>query len=400
MFPYQDPTGTDSLKRQGALDSYRGKLHGRYDRSAQEPATKFVPIARLNALKPGAKTEMATVSWNAFPRKRAGLSPEQIDRDRLQFQEEYVEWMVQKANGKLSSITFTTEFATYFQTLADLGFAPLVAGIKDILPQANPTVQELLGIDHPPTPLVADGEVGPLTWAMLNQVLECPSPPQQPILSLGAQGEAVEWLQYRLIWLSLLNSKVDGDFGPKTQAAVKAAQQRYRGSGPLFIKNLAKNPWNNGTKGILCLTHPSNTLPFLFQLLSHCGVPRPQIRSTEVCDFPGVDCVSSRSSDPNVCTAVQNQVRLGNVVSLRDPVKIRILELQGIWRLNGAQIDINNPKTNQGIWLISRGQCRGMLRNLPGLTLDGVPITSGAQVAKKLQVGADVMIAAAADLLR
>jgi len=51
---------------------------------------------------------------------------------------------------------------------------------------------------------------------------------ERPILRLGMRGSAVTQLQQRLQSLGLLQGAVDGNFGPTTEAAVKAAQQRFR----------------------------------------------------------------------------------------------------------------------------------------------------------------------------
>jgi peptidoglycan hydrolase-like protein with peptidoglycan-binding domain len=48
-----------------------------------------------------------------------------------------------------------------------------------------------------------------------------------PILRIGMRGSEVVKLQERLKRLGFLDGDVDGDFGPSTEAAVKAAQQRY-----------------------------------------------------------------------------------------------------------------------------------------------------------------------------
>jgi Putative peptidoglycan binding domain len=399
MFPYKDPTEADFLARQGAIDAYRGRMNSQYDTAAKVARTKFVPIAALSNLKPGAEAEIATVPWIAFPQRREGVSNEQVDRVRSN-QEEYVEWIAQSSGGKISSITFTNEFSTYFQTLADLGFDALAAGIKDVIPNANPTVRELFGVDQKPVPLTADGVVGPATWDLLAKVLDRPNPATNiPVLRSGSRGDAVVWLQTRLNWLNLLDGKLDGAFGAKTAAAVIAFQKKYAGGSALFEKNLPNNPWNNGQKGIFCMANFSNTLPLLFGLMSQCSVPRSDVRPQEVCSIVGaINCVPGRSSDPFVCVAAQTKALGGNVLSLRDPVGIKFIKLLGIWRLNGTQIDINDPSKNQGLWQVSRGRHRGVLKNVPGLTVDGAPIASGAQVAKKLQVGADVVVAAATDL--
>jgi peptidoglycan hydrolase-like protein with peptidoglycan-binding domain len=411
MFLYQDPTSTNFLQTQGALDTYRGRLHAQYETASKLPGTKFLPIRafsqlppvtgvdRLITFAPGASFSNATVPWNAFPRRNQAVSNTQVDTNRPA-QEEYVEWAVQSNAGKLSNITFTTEFAAYFQTLADHSFEALVAGIKQVIPNANPTVTELFGTAQKPAPLLVDGIVGPTTWSLLERILDRP-PANAPILRRGSQGEAVKWLQTRLTWLNLFDGKLTGLFDQTTENAVKAAQKRFMGAGELFRQNLPNNPWNNGQKGILCMANFDNTLPLLFGLLSHCAVPRRDVSPQEVCRLVGgTNCVPGRSSDPNVCMAVQTEALKNNVFSPVDPVGIQILKLQGIWRINNTQIDINDPQKNQGAWQVSRGDRRGVLKNLPGLTLDGLPITSGGQVARKLQVGLKVMIAAEQDLKR
>jgi peptidoglycan hydrolase-like protein with peptidoglycan-binding domain len=70
--------------------------------------------------------------------------------------------------------------------------------------------------------LVADGIVGPATWQAL------PADPNTPVLARGASGSVVTALQQGLKKYSIPATDpgpVDGDFGPKTEAAVKGFQQ-------------------------------------------------------------------------------------------------------------------------------------------------------------------------------
>ena len=70
--------------------------------------------------------------------------------------------------------------------------------------------------------LVADGIVGPVTWQAL------PADPNTPVLARGASGSVVTALQQGLKKYSIPATDpgpVDGDFGPKTEAAVKGYQQ-------------------------------------------------------------------------------------------------------------------------------------------------------------------------------
>ncbi|HEY6152115.1 MAG TPA: peptidoglycan-binding protein [Candidatus Udaeobacter sp.] len=70
--------------------------------------------------------------------------------------------------------------------------------------------------------LTVDGIVGPMTWQAL------PADPNTPVLSRGASGSVVTALQKGLKKYGTATTDpgtVDGDFGPKTEAAVKAYQQ-------------------------------------------------------------------------------------------------------------------------------------------------------------------------------
>jgi hypothetical protein len=325
MFNFTDPTGTNFLADRGALDEYRAILDALYQEFARVPNSAFTLLEAFDDLAEGTIPEGTTVNWPAFPRT-APLSDEQIDRQRLTAQDEYIEWRTERdASGKVTRITFITEFPEYYQALAQVSLETLIAGIREVIPDANPTVRELLGT---------------------------------------------------------ANDAVTG--------AVRARR---------FRANLGRNPWNNGEKGILCLTQGANTLGALLNLLARCGIPRPDQAPGNVCSLVSGACVPDRSSDPRVCIAAQNLARGGQGLSLADPAGVKILNLQRSgWQIDGQSLQINDLLANKGIWKIIRGGRRAILEVSDNLTLDGEPIVTGAQVSRALNVGADVISAPDTDL--
>jgi hypothetical protein len=165
-----------------------------------------------------------------------------------------------------------------------------------------------------------------------------------------------------------------------------------------FREHLRENPWNDGQKGILCLTQGSNTLGALFGLVSECARARPGTDPGAACADAGGACVPDRNSDPVVCQACQALAQSGRALSLEDPVGVRILRLRGIWKIAGRPVDLNDPGSNGGAWTISRNGRRAVLDVSLGVTLGDDPITSGAQVSTELLVAADVISAPEASL--
>lgn len=160
-----------------------------------------------------------------------------------------------------------------------------------------------------------------------------------------------------------------------------------------FEEHLPRNPWNNGEKGILCLTEGPNSLGALFGLLGACGIVQ-DVESAEVCANVEGACVPGRSSDPRVCQAAQDLAKAQKSFSASDPAGIQILRLEGTWEINGQPIDINDEQLNQGVWKVTRNKHRATLDLSKNVTIAGEPITSGAQVAAKLVVGAEVLFTA------
>ncbi|MBW4626316.1 MAG: hypothetical protein KME49_12640 [Brasilonema octagenarum HA4186-MV1] len=318
MFAYTDPTGSDFLKSQNALETYRNDIDSFYRRSALRPNSAFTLLEAFAGLTPEKGLQVETITWIAFP-KLANRPFNIIDTDRFNLQDEYVEWRTETKDGKVTRITFTTEFPEYYQALAKVSADALIAGVKNTIPGSNPTITELFG----------------------------------------------------------------AGFNPRTASGRSRSNQ--------FRLNLQKNPWNNGQKGILCLTQTNNTAGALFALVEPCAISRFDIPAAAVCGK--VSCVPGRNSDPAICQEAQNAARASFGLSLQDPVGIKMLRLEGIWKIGGQEIDINDTSENQGAWVVSRNGRRAVLDLSKGVTLENTPISSGAQVAAKLSVGANVILA-------
>lgn len=84
--------------------------------------------------------------------------------------------------------------------------------------------------------LVADGIVGPLTWASMDRALAYiasmppsspPAAPDRPTIRNGSSGGDVRYLQGKLGQLGYAPGHVDGKFGPNTESAVRAFQHDH-----------------------------------------------------------------------------------------------------------------------------------------------------------------------------
>lgn len=322
MFPYTDPTGTNFLESQGALNEYRAIINDFYRNSARISNSGFTLLDAFEKLPIGT-SQIDAIPWSAFP-VTASASFNEIDKDRFQWQDEYIEWQVERSiTGEITKIVFTTEFPEYYQALAKVSANALIAGIQNVIPGADPTLDELFGLG----------------------------------------------------------------FDPETASGEERALQ--------FRQNLIGNPWNNGEKGILCLTQQFNTAGALFNLIDKCAIKNISIPSSAVCNAVGGACGPNRNSDPRICQASQNTVLSSRAISLADPVGIRIKELFGSWEIGGVAVNINDKTDNQGAWIVSRNGRRAVLdlTNTKGVTLGGSAITSGTQVSNELQVEAEVISA-------
>jgi hypothetical protein len=150
MFPYSDPTGTDFLEEQGALGNYRELLDAQYQRFARLENSAFTLLEAFDELAPGTEVAEQAVDWRAFP-ITAPATHQGIDANRLRFQDEYVEWLVERDDDdRLVRVTFTTEFSEYFEALARVGVEALKEGIAQIMPGAEPTDSDLFGFGGDP----------------------------------------------------------------------------------------------------------------------------------------------------------------------------------------------------------------------------------------------------------
>lgn len=155
MFNYVDPAGRNFLSNQDAAREFRLIMQTNYESFARRPDSAFTWIEAFSDLSGGQIPGALTVDWRAFP-ITAAATDRNIDSNRLQFQDEYVEWMAERTGTKLTKVTFTTEFPEYFQAFAQVSFDVLKSAIQDVIPGANPTATELFGAGF--DPLAASGQ--------------------------------------------------------------------------------------------------------------------------------------------------------------------------------------------------------------------------------------------------
>ena len=96
-------------------------------------------------MSPGTEVAQRLIDWRGYP-ITAQVSDAAIDARRSEFQDEYVEWWLERdGGGRPARITFTTEFAEYFEALAQVGADVLKEEIANLVPGAAPTDTELFG---------------------------------------------------------------------------------------------------------------------------------------------------------------------------------------------------------------------------------------------------------------
>jgi hypothetical protein len=144
MFSYSDPTGGTILVDSGAMPNYQQMVDRGYRRGIDVAGSEFVGLDDIASS--GSAVNKVDIEWPAYPLSRSGVSDVDIDRQRNAFQDEYVEWDVERTSaGRVTQITFTTLFPEYFHALGMQSEAALIDGVKDMIPGANPTTAELFG---------------------------------------------------------------------------------------------------------------------------------------------------------------------------------------------------------------------------------------------------------------
>lgn len=319
MFNYTDPTHTGSLEAAGAVDEYRAVMHAAYREFARRPRSSFTMLEAFDEAAEQDAIREDVLTWSAFPRA-ANVGAAAIDTDRFQRQDEYVEWFTERdTGGRVKRVTFTTEFAEYFEVLAAVGTESIIAEVKMVTGENSVNASDIFG---------------------------------------------------------------DGFNADAATSSGRAARLREMAT---------RNIWNNAERSILFLTHPSSTLSALLNLLAACGVPKPTLQPNEVCDAVSGACVSARNSDPSICAIVQQLTRAKRGVTLADPAGVTIERLDGIWKLDGREFDMNDPAANHGLWRVERNKRRAVLTVPRQLTIVDDPVLNGTDVATALVVGARVL---------
>ena len=115
-----------------------------------------------------------------------------------------------------TATTTTSTSATDIPSAAAFPMPSLASGDRSpVAPVTTPRSTENPTVNSSPTPTPA--------------INPAPAPTVElPILRLGMQGPAVTRLQERLQAIGAFSGAIDGIFGPATETAVKAAQQRYQ----------------------------------------------------------------------------------------------------------------------------------------------------------------------------
>jgi hypothetical protein len=304
--------------------------------------------------------ERAPVLWDAFPLVIRNWFDSQPDGDRLAFQaaetlrpvrfggrrlravrdgrlaeeldvvhrqqDEYCEWFVERRDGLITGVQFTSEGPEYWEFLAS-GTAPFFAEgdpRRDIT-AGDPDLLLTLYREH----ISPDVAAGDLVWH--HDV---------------AAFDGTNWSYY-------------------------AREGEYN----------RLNTWNT-THGAMHLTHPANTLGAEVSLAADATVLRdaPDDAEALICCAGYGDV--NRSSDPLIGFGVNQVAAANNFVSLADPVGLYIAELNV-----GALSDPTAWRVTRGSAeeeMILRA--RVDIPDGTGLTVGGIPLEFGGQVAEHIRM--------------
>jgi hypothetical protein len=175
----------------------------------------------------------------------------------------------------------------------------------------------------------------------------------------------------------------------------------------LYRRRGAYNPYNiwNTEAGLAHLTHPENSLYGEISLAAAASVPRAGADGTPVTDAGRLVCCAglgdpNRSSDPTISTDVNDLVRTGLSVTLRDPVGLYLTSLDDTALSGPDGEDVAHW------WRPVRGTGGRTVRaefapppdavfGLEDVLVNGVPLEYGGQLAEVMTMS---LYGAAADL--
>lgn len=269
----------------------------------------------LRPLRPGGRRLRAV---------RNGTLREELEVFHRQ-QDEYCEWFVERTNGAITGLQFTSEGPEYWQFLVS-GTASFFdeGDARRDLTAGDPDLAVALYREH----VSADVQLEDLLW-------------QHDVAAWNGTG----WSYYAFA----------GEYNPY-------------------------NRWNT-TAGAMHLTHPSNTLQAEVRLAADATIQRPpaaNARSLACCAGFGD---ANRSSDPLIGLAVNQAVAGGNTVTLADPIGLYIAEL------NSAALSVPDAwRATRGSQ--ANGRILRARIDVPpeGLEVGGVQLSYGGQVAEHIQM--------------
>jgi hypothetical protein len=240
-------------------------------------------------------------------------------------QDEYCEWFIERSDGAITGLQFTSEGPEYWRFLVSGTASFFEEGdARADITAGDPDLAVALYREH----VSADVQLEDLLW------------PHDVAAWTGAG-----WSYYAFA----------GEYNPY-------------------------NRWNT-TAGAMHLTHPSNTLQAEVRLAADATIQRPAAASARslVCCAGYGDV--NRSSDPLIGLAVNQAVAGGNSVTLADPIGLYIAEL------NQAALSVPDAwRATRGSQ--ANGRILRARIDVPpeGLEVGGVPLTHGGQVAEHIQM--------------